>query len=64
MTIDWQDIALLAIGALCSIVWFEVRGLRKSKHENAQVLQWCVFAIGVLAKKSGVDLPPFGKVDK
>ena len=55
---DWQTVALLAIGALCSIVWWEVRALRKAKHSDAQVLQWAVFAIGILSKKVGVDLPP------
>lgn len=58
MAIDWQSIALLLIGALCSIVWWEVRSLRKAKHSDAQVLQWAVFAIAMLAKKVEVDLPP------
>ena len=58
MNIDWQGIALLAIGALCSIVWWEVRALRKAKHSDAQVLQWCIFAIGILAKHVGVEMPP------
>lgn len=60
---DWQTIALIAIGALCSVVWWEVRQLRKAKHSSAQVTQWCVFAIGVLAKNAGVELPELKRGD-
>lgn len=57
ITVDWQSIALALISALCSIVWWEVRGLRKAKHQTAQVMQWCVFAIEILSKKLDIDLP-------
>lgn len=58
MNVDWQWVGQLAIVALCSIVWWEVRGLRRAKHEDKQVLQWAVFAIGILAKKADIELPP------
>lgn len=58
--------AVISIGfaALCaafSLIWWEVRQLRKTKHSNAQVLQWLVICIGILAQRSGVDLPPMVK---
>lgn len=55
--IDWQAIALLALGALCSITLYEVRQLRRAKHDSAQAIQYALLCIAVLAREVGVDLP-------
>lgn len=57
--IDWQAVAMLALGALCSITLYEVRQLRKAKHDSAQAIQYALLCIAVLAKEVGVELPEF-----
>lgn len=56
--IDWQAISMLALGGLSSIIWWEVRQLRHAKHSNAQAIQYALLCISLIARKTGVDLPP------
>jgi hypothetical protein len=55
---DWQPIAMLALGALSGIIWYEVRQLRHAKHSNAQHIQYALICIALIARHVGVELPP------
>lgn len=55
---DWQPIAMAALGALSAIIWWEVRQLRHAKHSNAQAIQYALIAIALIARHVGVELPP------
>lgn len=57
MTDAVVSIGIPMLCAAFSLLWWEVRQLRKSKHSNAQVLQWLVICVGILAQRSGIDLP-------
>ncbi len=52
------------LSAAFSLIWWEVRQLRKSKHNNAQALQWLMICVGILAQRAGVDLPKIVKGDE
>ncbi len=59
-----ETVVGIGFAVLCaafSLIWWEVRQLRRSKHSAAQVLQWLVICVRILAKRSGVDLPDFLK---
>lgn len=47
---DWQPIALGALGLLYAGLLWEVRQLRKAKHEHAQRLTEALMRIGVLER--------------
>lgn len=55
---DWQPIAMTALGALSGIIWWEVRQLRKAKHSNAQAIQYALICIALLARHVKFELPP------
>jgi hypothetical protein len=54
---DWQPIAMSALGALSAIIWWEVRQLRHAKHSNAQAIQYALICIALLAQHVGMKLP-------
>jgi hypothetical protein len=55
---DWQPIAMSALGALSAIIWWEVRQLRHAKHSNAQHIQYALICIALIARHVGIELPP------
>lgn len=61
---DWQPIAMAALGALSAIIWWEVRQLRHAKHHNAQAIQYALICIALIAKHAGVELPARGATDE
>lgn len=61
MTDTLIGIGFAVLCAAFSLIWWEVRQLRKSKHSNAQVLQWLVICVGILAQRAGIDLPKIVK---
>lgn len=60
---DWQPIAMAALGALSAIIWWEVRQLRHAKHSNAQAIQYALICIALLARHVKFELPPAEKDD-
>lgn len=54
---DWQPIAMLALGALSTIIWWEVRQLRRAKHSNAQHIQYALICIALIARHVKLELP-------
>lgn len=60
--IDWQPIATLALGSLCSSIWWEVRQLRRAKHADAQTLQYLLISVAILARHTDCELPE--RIDK
>lgn len=57
MSDAFLGIGFAVLSAAFGLIWWEVRQLRRSKHDNAQLLQWVVMSIAILAKKAEVDLP-------
>lgn len=57
----FASIAIAVLGAAFSLLWWEVRQLRKSKHTNAQVLQWLVICVRIIGKKVDIHLPDIVK---
>jgi len=55
--IDWQPIAMSAVGALCASIWWEVRQLRKAKHADSQILQYLLMSVAILARHTSCELP-------
>lgn len=64
MTDTVISIGFAVLCAAFSLIWWEVRQLRKTKHSNAQVLQWLVICIGILAQRIGIELPKIMKGDE
>lgn len=57
----FASIGIAVLSAAFSLIWWEVRQLRKSKHTNAQVLQWLVICVRIIGKKVDVHLPEMVK---
>lgn len=55
------SIGIPGLFAAFSLLWWEVRQLRKSKHSNAQVIQWLVICVAILAQRAGIELPKIVK---
>lgn len=52
-----MGIGFSVLSAAFALIWWEVRQLRSARHSNAQLLQWMVMSIAILAKQAGIDLP-------
>jgi hypothetical protein len=48
---DWQPLALGALGLLYAGLLWEVRQLRKAKHEHAQKITEALFKIHVIERQ-------------
>lgn len=55
------SVGIAVLGAAFSLLWWEVRQLRKAKHANAQVLQWLVICVRIISRKVDANLPEMMK---
>lgn len=52
-----HELLLGVLGLLYAGILYEIRQLRRSKHSQAQHIQYALLCIALIARETNVDLP-------